>query len=371
MRRIRNAARRAVAGVLREHRDVRRLAIAAEDAVERYRHRAAEVLPMLIRPRANLLMIAVTANCNASCVGCRYGRDFMPGHQLSLTMTRDLLDDASDLGYQRVRLYGGEPLLHPALPQMIEHALSRDVKPYVTTNGVLLRRRIGELFAAGLRDITMGVYGVGRFYDRYVQREGLFAQVESGIQAVRERYGMQVDLQMNWLLMRPTCTVEALHEAYAFAQRYDMSLQVDLIHYSLPYFTEGPDRELQFTAADRPAIERVTSELLVLQRADPDRIRHSPEGIRAMPDWLVLGPAMRVPCTANEMMWVGPDGTVQMCYVTFPLGNLHETRFREMVFTAAHRAAARDAFALKCPNCHCSADKRVSRHAPTRQRYAQ
>jgi len=286
-------------------------------------------------------------------------------------MTRDLLDDASDLGYRRVRLYGGEPLLHPDLPRMVEHAFSRHLKPYVTTNGILLKKRIDHLFAAGLRDITMGIYGVAEFYDRYVQRRGLFAQVESSIQTVRERYGTQVELQMNWLLMRPTCSVEALHQAYTFAQRYDMSLQVDLIHYSLPYFTEGPNRELQFTAADRPAIERVTGELLALQRSDPDRIRHSPEGIRAMSDWLILGSAMRVPCTAGEMMWVGADGTVQMCYVTFPLGNLHQQRFREIAFTEAHRAAARDAFALNCPNCHCSADRRVSRHAPTRRRYTQ
>jgi cyclic pyranopterin phosphate synthase len=368
--RIKRAVRRAAAKVLRNHGDLKRLAIAAEDTFERCRHSAAEVFPLLIRPRPQLLMIAVTANCNARCIGCRYGRDFMPGHELSWPTTRDLLDDAADLGYDRVRFYGGEPLLHPDLPRMVEHAVTRGLKPYVTTNGVLLGRRLDDLFAAGLRDITMGIYGIGDAYDRYVQRQGLFARVESSIQCVRERYGMQVDLQMNWLLMRPTCSVDALRQAYAFARAYDMSLQVDLIHYSLPYFTEGPDRQLQFRPADRSAIERVTDELLDLQRSDPMRIRHSPEGIRAMPDWLILGPAMRVPCTAAEMVWVGPDGTVQMCYVTFRLGNLHDKRFRDIAFNSTHCAAARDAFALNCPNCHCSADRRVLRHAPTRQRYA-
>jgi cyclic pyranopterin phosphate synthase len=71
------------------------------------------------------------------------------------------------------------------------------------------------------------------------------------------------------------------------------------------------------------------------------------------------------------MIWVGADGTVQMCYVTFPLGNLHERRLGEMLFTRAHRCAARDAFRLNCPNCHCSSNERIMRHAPSVQKYRQ
>ena len=70
------------------------------------------------------------------------------------------------------------------------------------------------------------------------------------------------------------------------------------------------------------------------------------------------------------MIWVGADGTVQMCYVTFRLGNLHEKRLREMLGTERHRCAARDALALRCPNCHCSSNERVMRHGPSRRRYA-
>jgi Iron-sulfur cluster-binding domain len=80
---------------------------------------------------------------------------------------------------------------------------------------------------------------------------------------------------------------------------------------------------------------------------------------------------MRVPCTAYEMIWVGADGTVQMCYVTFRLGNLHQSRLRDLLRTAAHTCAARDAFQLNCPNCHCGSNERIMRHAPSRRRYAQ
>jgi cyclic pyranopterin phosphate synthase len=176
-------------------------------------------------------------------------------------------------------------------------------------------------------------------------------------------------MQLNWLFMRPTASVAAFHDAVRFAERFGMSMRIDLIHYSLPYFQEGPDRCLQFRAEDRPVIEEVVGEMLALQRAQPRLFQHSVEGLRSIPDWLILGPDMKVPCTAYEMMWVGADGTVQMCYVTFPLGNLHQTRLRDLLGTRAHCAAARAAMTLDCPNCHCSSNERVMRHFASRRRY--
>jgi cyclic pyranopterin phosphate synthase len=111
------------------------------------------------------MMIAITSSCNLRCIGCRYGRDFMAGHQLSLADVKAVLDDASDAGIRSVRLYGGEPLLHPDLARMIEHARTTKARPYVTTNAVLLGERIDELYAAGLRDVTIGYYGTGGDYE--------------------------------------------------------------------------------------------------------------------------------------------------------------------------------------------------------------
>ena len=326
--------------------------------------------PNLVPPRPYKIMIALTAHCNARCIGCRYGRDFMPGAVLEWPIVRDLLEDAAAAGFYSIRLYGGEPLLHPDLPRIVEHCVALGMRPYLTTNAVLLGQKIDELFAAGLRDVTVGFYGVGRAYDEYVQHPGLFERVERGIATARERYGKQLDMQLNWLFMQPTASVTAFRDAVAFADRYRMSIRVDLIHYSLPYFQEGPERCLQFQPEDRAKVTAVVEEMLALKRARPELLQHSLAGLRSIPDWLILGPDMKVPCTAYEMIWVGADGTVQMCYVTFHLGNLHERRLRELLGTDTHRCAARDALKLACPNCHCSSNERIMRHTPSRRRYA-
>jgi cyclic pyranopterin phosphate synthase len=293
----------------------------------------------------------------------------MPGHQLTWDQIKDVLEDAKAAGIYKIRLYGGEPLLHPDLPKMVKHCRTLGLVPGVTTNAVALSSKIDALFDAGLRDISIGFYGVGEAFDEYTQRPGRFRRMEGGVAAVRERYGKQVHMQINWLLRRQTCTLDALHEAFEFAQKYGTTFQVDLVHYSLPYFTDGPEHELQFRPEDRAAIGTIVAELLRLKAAYPEIIRHTAEGLRSIPDWLLLGPKMKVPCTAYEMIWVGADGTVQLCYVTFKLGNLHERRLRDLLFTAQHEAAARGAFSLSCPNCHCGAGERVMRDAPTRRKY--
>lgn len=366
---LRSRLRRALGPAMKRH--VPRLwsgLIQADLGIERARHAVADRLPQVMRPDPRHLEVAITAHCNLRCKGCRYGREFMPGSQLPYPVVRQLLDDAAAVGMWDVRFYGGEPLLHPDLPRMIEHALSAGLSAYVTTNGTRLEQRIDELYEAGLRQLNIGFYGTGWRYDAYVQRKDRFARLEAGLRALRHRYGDGVRVRINWLLSRPSCSIEALHAAVRFAERYDTEFQVDLIHYSLPYFTEGPDRMLQFRPEDAPAVERVVTEILALKDRYPDRFNQDVLALRSIPEWLMKGPDMRVPCDSHQMIWVGADGTVQQCYVTFHLGNLHETRFRDMVFTPTHCRHARDSHRLNCPNCHCHYGVRVNKHAPTRAR---
>ena len=355
---------------LRRHPSIKRHFARADLNHDLIRHSLAPAFPSLIKPQPRNLTIAITAYCNLRCIGCRYGRDFMPGAQLAWPIARDLLNDAKLAGFESVRLYGGEPLLHPDLAKMVEHSIKLGLRTYVTTNGILLEEKIDELYGAGLRDFTIGFYGVGDHYDAYVQRKDRFTRLAAGIASVRERYGLDVNLRLNWLLMRPSCNLEALREAWNFADKFAAPMQIDLIHYSLPYFTEGPDRMLQFRPEDRPEIEIIAAQLLRLKRDHPAMLDHSEVGLASIPDWLVKGPEMKVPCDKYQMIWVGADGTVQLCYVTFKLGNLHKKRLTEMLFSEAHYQAARDAYALRCPNCHCSYDARIQKHLPSRRNYS-
>jgi molybdenum cofactor biosynthesis enzyme MoaA len=355
---------------LHRHPQLKRFAKSLDGYVDVARHTVAAVLPQIIQPDPTEIYITLTANCNLRCIGCKYGRDFMPGAQLPLKIVLDLLDDCKTFGIKSIRLYGGEPLLYKDLVRVVEHAVALDLHPWLTTNGILLKEKIDDLYSAGLRAVAVGFYGTGEEYNTYVQRREQYARMERGVAYTRERYGREIDLTMGWLLMRPTCNLDAVREMCRFAEKYDTGVGVSLIHYSLPYFTEGPNRELQFRPEDRFAIEEVIAELIRFKQLRPDILQQSVMALRSIPDWLLKGPEMKVPCDRYRLLWIGANGVVQMCYVTFILGNLHQQRLSQMLFSPEHRQAARDAFRLKCPNCHCSYSKRIESHIPSRLRYS-
>jgi cyclic pyranopterin phosphate synthase len=325
--------RRALARVVRERVQspkLRKWLELAENSFELVRNSAAGLIPALVTPSPRNLTVAITAKCNLRCVGCRYGRDYMTGHELPTGTVKRLLRDAAAGGISTVRLYGGEPLLHAGLTRMIAESVACRITPFVTTNGRLLDRKLDSLFDAGLRIITLGYYGHGETYDRYVGRLGAWDKFERVLADARGKYGEKLSLHMSYVLSTRTCSAAELEKAWKFATRYNLTFHIDLIHYSLPYFTEGPNRELQFFSDDLQRIQSFVSHLLELKRERPDLYRESAASIRSIPDWLLKGPAMRVPCDAYDMIWVGADGSVRLCFVTFPLGNLHHNPLRRI-----------------------------------------
>lgn len=344
--------------------------IQAELLCELARNTLATRVPGLIIPSPRFLTIAITARCNFRCLGCRYGRDYMPGAELPTDVVLKALSDAARAGVSSVRLYGGEPLIHRGLPQMVRECVSLGMTPFVSTNGSMLSEQIVKLVGEGLRILTFGCYGSDHLYDSYVGRRGAWTDFCAMLDQVRHRYGQTLTLRLSFLLDTRTCNPHELEMAWALATRFDLRFHVDLVHYSLPYFSEGPEGELQFRDADAGRIQEFVRQLRVLRRQRPDLYREPVASIRSIPDWLLQGPRMKVPCDAYNMIWIGADGSVRLCFVTFPLGNLHEQRLSAILFTKAHRDACQRAFRLDCPNCHCGRDMRIVKSAEHLWRYS-
>ncbi|WP_418066788.1 radical SAM protein [Sphingomonas endolithica] len=127
----------------------------------------------------------------------------MPGAQLPLETVRLLLEDAAAAKVPAVRLYGGEPLLHPNVVDMVRISNDLGVGCYMTTNAPILDKKIAALHAAGLRKVTIGYYGQDGAFDDYVQRPGRFARLIESLENTRAMFGPEeLDIQMNFLLSR-------------------------------------------------------------------------------------------------------------------------------------------------------------------------
>jgi cyclic pyranopterin phosphate synthase len=293
----------------------------------------------------------------------------MPGSRLSLDTVRTIIDDAASLGIRWIRFYGGEPLVHTDLSSMVEYATSKGIRSWISTNGWLLNgSRFKQLRAAGLGTVNIGLYGIDKTYDDYVQKPGAF---ETLVRNLEELRAVSADhrLHFSWLLAPNTCNLEQLRGAWQLAQRFDAHFQVDIVHEDgvLPYFTDGPDHCLKLDRSI-PKVETLVQELIQIRTEHPSRYSESAASIRAIPDWIRPG-KIKAPCDMYKHIWIGADGSVKLCYPAFPLGNINKTRLTEVLYTEKHVRAAQSAFQLKCPQCHCNRITRVQRDFQTRAQY--
>ena len=110
------------------------------------------------------LRISVTDRCNFRCVYCMPREVFDSGYRflpheaiLSFEEIARLARIFVDLGVQKIRLTGGEPLVRRHLHRLVEMLAELDVELTLTTNGSLLEKQAHELKKAGLKRVTVSL----------------------------------------------------------------------------------------------------------------------------------------------------------------------------------------------------------------------
>lgn len=91
--------------------------------------------------------VAVTARCPASCGGCYLDARPEGEHRTFEELARTL-DEAARRGVFTVAFGGGEPLSHPDLARLAEHARGLGLVPVVTTSGIGLTAERARTLAA-------------------------------------------------------------------------------------------------------------------------------------------------------------------------------------------------------------------------------
>ncbi len=155
--------------------------------------------------RIHYLRISLTDRCNLRCIYCmpERGATFQPrDHLMTEAELLRIVRTAALLGFDRIRLTGGEPTVHPNLVSIIEgiHAIPgiRDIA--LTTNGTLLEKLAVPLAAVGLRRVNISIDTLDS--DRFAQmtRLGRLDSVWRGIRAA-EQAGLN-PVKLNAVIIR-------------------------------------------------------------------------------------------------------------------------------------------------------------------------
>ena len=159
----------------------------------------APVTDIFHRPLRNL-RVSVTDRCNLRCQYCMPEEEYvwLPREDLlSFEETSRLVDLFTELGVDKVRLTGGEPLLRRDLPALVT-MLARNprVKDLaLTTNGVLLAEEAKPLYDAGLHRVSVSLDTLRPHRFRALTRRDSLGKVLDGIKAAREAgfEGVKID----------------------------------------------------------------------------------------------------------------------------------------------------------------------------------
>src|SRR5277367_1066432 len=154
------------------------------------------------------LRVSVTDRCNYKCVYCRTGNDGAQYSELPIADYLRIVRIFVDLGIEKVRLTGGEPLLRKGLPELVRELAklktaigSEPLDLALTTNGHLLADLAQPLKDAGLTRVTVSMDAVDPdIFARITRVPGSFHRVRAGIRA-GQRAGLG-PVKVNCVLLR-------------------------------------------------------------------------------------------------------------------------------------------------------------------------
>lgn len=108
----------------------------------------------------NYLRISLTEKCNLRCTYCM-PEDGLPLKKQSKFMTVEEIDTIAkqfvENGITKIRLTGGEPLVHKHFKKIVHNLSQLPVELSVTTNAILLNEHINNIRAAGIDKLNISL----------------------------------------------------------------------------------------------------------------------------------------------------------------------------------------------------------------------
>src|SRR5207237_3704803 len=150
------------------------------------------------------LRISVTDRCNFRCSYCMPFDEYKwmeRSEVLSFEEIERLAGVFVDLGAEKIRLTGGEPLVRRNLHRLIERLASmKGLDLSLTTNGALLAEQAQDLHSAGLRRINVSIDTLNANRFKQLTKRGDLNQVLEGLFAAKNA-GM-VPIKINAVIIR-------------------------------------------------------------------------------------------------------------------------------------------------------------------------
>ena len=142
--------------------------------------------------------------CNLKCEMCNHWRDTreppVPSDRF-----KEVLQELADLGTKKIHISGGEPLLRPQVPEMVEQASALGIKVTMTTNGTLIdKAKAKRLVEGGLRGVNISIDSpIRKMHEKIRGVEGSFKATTKAVQLFqRYKHKGKLTIRINTVVSR-------------------------------------------------------------------------------------------------------------------------------------------------------------------------
>ncbi len=140
-------------------------------------------------PQLNTFYLYLSNSCNLACRHCWITPHFIdgqpdPGDIIDFGHLQDAIEEAKPLGLGRVKLTGGEPLLHPEFQEIVRHITDKDLSLFMETNGTLITRELAHFLKneSSMQHICISIDGKdSTSHDSFRGVEGAFQGATQGL----------------------------------------------------------------------------------------------------------------------------------------------------------------------------------------------
>jgi hopanoid biosynthesis associated radical SAM protein HpnH len=132
-----------------------------------------------------VLMLEPLHACNLTCTGCGRIREYESTIKQKLSI-EECLASVDECGAPVVSICGGEPMIYPGIGELTARILERGKCVYLCTNGMFIRKKIGEFQPNPRFFFNVHLDGLRETHDLAVERQGVFDQAIDGIKAAKD-----------------------------------------------------------------------------------------------------------------------------------------------------------------------------------------
>jgi len=133
-----------------------------------------------------VLMLEPLFRCNLACAGC--GKIQYPDHVLDKRLTPEQCwAAAEECDAPMVSIPGGEPLIHPEMPDIVRGLVARKKYVYLCTNAILLERKLDDYTPSKYLTFSIHMDGLLEEHDLAVCRDGVYDVAVKAIRAALKR----------------------------------------------------------------------------------------------------------------------------------------------------------------------------------------